>query len=153
MLKKKLKDAEKAKDQAEQDGYDVGVAETKEALRAEVSGVCRAYCLQVWNEALNLARVEASSALKRAENVYYPPIIQAPSSSTFSDDATPTCTSPIEEIPTKDPPPPGSPPKGAEQTDAPEKEKEVPKEVASEPTKPSSAPKVSSKGGGSFPEP
>ena len=48
-----LKEAKKTKDQAEQDGYNVGVTETKEALKAEVSGVCRTYCLQVWNEALN----------------------------------------------------------------------------------------------------
>ena len=27
--------------------YDVGVAETEEALRAEVSEVCRNYCFQV----------------------------------------------------------------------------------------------------------
>ena len=66
LLKKKLEDAEKAKDQAELNGYDLGVAETKEALRVEVSGVCRAYGLQVWNETLNLAGVEASSALRRA---------------------------------------------------------------------------------------
>ena len=72
-LKKKLEEVEKAKDQAEQDGYDVGVAETEEALRAEVVGVCRTYCLQVWNEALDQARVEASSSLRKAENVYYPP--------------------------------------------------------------------------------
>ena len=39
--------AEKARDQAEQDGYDAGIVETKEALRAEVSRVCRTYCLQV----------------------------------------------------------------------------------------------------------
>ena len=52
MLKKKLEDAKKARDQAEQDGYDVGVVET--------------------DEALNLARVEASLALRRAKNVYYP---------------------------------------------------------------------------------
>ena len=44
-LKKKLEEVEKAKDQAEQDGYDVGVAETEEALRAKVMGVCRTYCL------------------------------------------------------------------------------------------------------------
>ena len=44
-LKKKLEEAEKARDLAEQEGYDVGVAETEEALRAEVSGVCRNYCL------------------------------------------------------------------------------------------------------------
>ena len=46
-LKKKLEEAEKAKDKVEQDGYDIGVVETEEALRAEVSGVCRNYCLQV----------------------------------------------------------------------------------------------------------
>lgn len=51
-LKKKL-EAEKARDQAEQDGYDEGVAETEEFLRVEVSKVCRNYCLQVWNETLN----------------------------------------------------------------------------------------------------
>ena len=44
-LKKKLKEAKKAKDQVEQDGYDVGVAKTEEALRAEVAGVCRTYYL------------------------------------------------------------------------------------------------------------
>ena len=44
-LKKKLEEAKKARDQAEQDGYDVGMAETEKALRAEVSGVCRNYCL------------------------------------------------------------------------------------------------------------
>ena len=31
----------------------------------------------MWNEALNQAGVEASSALRRAENVYYPPAIRA----------------------------------------------------------------------------
>ena len=77
MLKKKLKDSEKARDQAEQDGYDVGVVETEEDFKAEVSGVCRTYCLQVWNEALNLTGIEASSTLRRTENVYYPPTIQA----------------------------------------------------------------------------
>ena len=38
-----LKEAKKTKDQAEQDGYNMGVTETKEALKAEVSGVCRTY--------------------------------------------------------------------------------------------------------------
>ena len=49
-LKKKLEEvekarerAERARDQVEQEGYDAGVAETEEALRAEVSGVCRNY--------------------------------------------------------------------------------------------------------------
>ena len=77
-LKKKLEKAKKARDQVKQEGYDVEVAETEEAFRTEVSGVCRNYCLQVWNEALNQAGVEASSALRRAESVYYPPAIRAP---------------------------------------------------------------------------
>ena len=60
VLKKKLEEAKKAKvqaerarDQVEQVGYDAGVAETEEALRAEVSGVCRTYYSQTWYEALN----------------------------------------------------------------------------------------------------
>ena len=48
----KLK-AEKERDEAEQHSYDVGVAETENALRAEVPAVCRAYCAQTWEEALN----------------------------------------------------------------------------------------------------
>ena len=55
----------------------MGVAETEEALKAEVLEVCRFYCLQVWNEALNQTRVEASSTLRRVENVYYPSAICA----------------------------------------------------------------------------
>ena len=70
-----MEEAEKAKEQAEQDGFDVCVAKTEEALRAEVLKVCRCYFLQVWNEAPNRAGVEASSALRRVENVYYPPAI------------------------------------------------------------------------------
>ena len=31
----------------------MGVVETEEALRVEVSEVCKSYYLQVWNEALN----------------------------------------------------------------------------------------------------
>ena len=48
------------------------MAKTKETLRAKVSDVCRYYCLQVWNEALNQTEVEASSALRKAESVYFP---------------------------------------------------------------------------------
>ena len=44
-LKKKLEEAENARDKVEQDGYDIGVIKTREALRAEVSGVCRNYYL------------------------------------------------------------------------------------------------------------
>ena len=76
-----MEEAKKAKDQVEQDGYNVGVAEIEEALKAEVLEVCRSYCLQVWNEAFNKVRVEASSTLRRVESVYYPLAICASSSS------------------------------------------------------------------------
>ena len=46
-------EAKKARDEAEQKGYDLGVAETEETLRAEVPAVCRIYCTQTWDEALN----------------------------------------------------------------------------------------------------
>ena len=76
-MSKKLEEVEKAKDQAEQDGYEMGVAKTKEAFRAEVSEVCRHYYLQVWNEAFNQTGVDASSTLRRAESMYYPLAIRA----------------------------------------------------------------------------
>ena len=55
--------------------------EIEDALRTEVPGVCRLYCAQVWDEALNQAGVEVSFVLRRAESVYYPPAIRASSSS------------------------------------------------------------------------
>ena len=50
----------------------MGVAESQATLKAQVPGVCRLYCSQVWNEALKQAGVEASSDLWKVENVYYP---------------------------------------------------------------------------------
>ena len=64
--------AEKERDEAEQHGYDVGVAETEDALRAEVPTVCHAYCAQTWEEALNQAGIDASSALRKPENIVFP---------------------------------------------------------------------------------
>ena len=49
-----------------------GVKETKDILRAQVTRVCRGYCLQVWTEALNLAGLGASSELRRTKNIFYP---------------------------------------------------------------------------------
>ena len=68
--KKAKEEAEKAWEEVEQHEYDVGVAETEEALKAEVPWVCRTYCAQVWDEALNQVGVEASSVLRKAESVY-----------------------------------------------------------------------------------
>ena len=76
----KLK-VEKERDEAEQHGYDVGVAETEDALRAEVPAVCRAYCAQTWEEALNQAGVEASSGLRKPESIIFPPALQIPTQS------------------------------------------------------------------------
>ena len=66
----------------------MGVVETKEAFRVEVSEVCRYYCLQVWNEALNQAGVETSFILRRAESVYYLLAIRDFGSSGPNTDAT-----------------------------------------------------------------
>ena len=68
--------AEKERNEAEQHGYDVGVIETEDALRAKVSAVCRAYCTQTWGKALNQARIEASSELRKLENIVFPPALQ-----------------------------------------------------------------------------
>ena len=64
------------KDEAEQHDYNVGVAETEDALRAKVPAVCRAYCAQTWEEALNRAGIDASSELRRPENIFFPSTIQ-----------------------------------------------------------------------------
>ena len=86
-LKKKLEEAKKATEKAEQEGCEMGMAKTEEALRAEVLEVYRFYWLQVWNEALDQAGVKASFALRKAENVYYPPTICALGSSSSKADS------------------------------------------------------------------
>lgn len=46
-MKKKLEEVEEVAAKAEQEGYEVGVTEIEETLRAQVTEVCRGYCLQV----------------------------------------------------------------------------------------------------------
>ena len=70
--------AEREKEEAEQHGYDVGVAETKDALRAEVPTVCCAYCAQTWEEALNRAGIDASSELRKPENIFFLLVLHVP---------------------------------------------------------------------------
>lgn len=60
------------KEEAEAATYAEGVVEIEAAYKAQVPGVCRRYCSQVWAEALKQAGVEASSDLWKAESVYYP---------------------------------------------------------------------------------
>ena len=85
--------AERERDEAQQHGYDVGVAETEDALRAEVPAVCRAYCTQTWEKALNRAGIDASFELRKPENIIFPPALQVPNQK----EAAPPVTQPAKE--------------------------------------------------------
>ena len=80
-------EAECFKEKAKEEAYDLGVAETQATLKAQIPGVCKFYCSQVWNKALKQTGVEALSDLWKAEHVYYPSTIRedAPSSSEAKD--------------------------------------------------------------------
>ena len=69
------------------------MAETEDALRAEVPTVCCAYCTQTWEEALNRAGIDTSSKLKRSENIILPPALQ----NSNQKEATPPATQSAEE--------------------------------------------------------
>ena len=99
-------EAEQAMNVAEQKSYNLGVAETEETLRAEVPVVCRIYCAQTWDEALNRARVEASSELRKAENVFYPSAIRASDPPSTQDEVASITADPNPEVLRQDPPPP-----------------------------------------------
>ena len=131
---------EKAVEKAEQDGYDVGVAETKKTFRVEVSRICRTNYLQVWNEALNQAGVEASSALRKAKSVYYLLAIWASGPSGSKADTIPKDLDPNKGVSTKALPSSNDPPKDIEQVRAVEKKNETTKGVVPEATKPPVAP-------------
>ena len=80
-------EAEVAKETAEDDGYNAGVTETQAILKAQIPGICRFYCSQVWEDALKRAGVDASSDLWKAENIFYPTAIrEATSSSSVATD-------------------------------------------------------------------
>ena len=78
-----MSEVESSKEKTEEEAYDLGVAKTQATLKAQVLGVYRLYCSQVWNEALKQAGVEASSDLWEVENVYYPPAIREAAPSSF----------------------------------------------------------------------
>ena len=112
--------AEKEKDEAEQHGYDIGVAKTEDAIRAEVPVVCRAYCAQTWEEALNQAGVEASSELRKLESIIFPSALQVPKQTKIALLAP----QPVNEAPPQHPPTTDQPEQG--------KEKETQKEPSSD---------------------
>ena len=69
------------------------MAKIEDVLRAEVPAVCRAYCTQTWEEALNRAGIDASSELKKLENIIFPPALQIPNQK----EAAPSVSQPTEE--------------------------------------------------------
>ena len=98
--KKAKAQAERERDEAEQHGYDVGVAETEDALRVEVPAVCHAYCTQTWEEALNRAGIDASSELRKPENIIFPHALQIPNQK----ETAPPVSQPAEEAQPQNPP-------------------------------------------------
>ena len=80
------------------------MVETKDTLRAEVPAVCRTYSALTWGEALNQAGVEASSVLRKAESVYYPPAIRTLSSTDSKADPGSSKVGQIEDSPSEAPP-------------------------------------------------
>ena len=66
-----LKVAQEAAKATELAAYERGVLETEARLTAEVTVVCREYCTETYQQALDQAGVPADSDLRRANRVYY----------------------------------------------------------------------------------
>ena len=98
-------EAERVRNEAEQHGYDVSVAETKDTLRAKVPAVCRAYCAQTWEEALNRAGIDASSKLRRLENIFFLLAIRAPGLTPNQTEVAHSVTKPAEDAQLQNPAP------------------------------------------------
>ena len=111
-LQKQLeaKDAEKVK--VEQTAYNAGMTKTAKSLTVQLKDVARAFCLEVWSQALNTTGVNTESELKAPDKFYYPPALHlAPISQ--QPPADPTSTPPVSS----DQPvsiPPSTPTKGKE---------------------------------------
>ena len=73
--------------------------------------MCRAYCTQTWEEALNQAGIEAFSELRKPENIVFPLALQIPSQK----EATPPAPQPIKEAQSQHPPSTGQQGQGREQ--------------------------------------
>ena len=76
------------------------MAETEDALRAEVPTVYCAYYAQTWEEALNQAGIDASSELRKPENIFFPPTLQVPNQK----EAASPVSQPAEEAQPQNPP-------------------------------------------------
>ena len=73
--------------------------------------MCRAYCTQTWEEALNQAGIEASSELRKPENIVFPLALQIPSQK----EAAPPVSQPTKEAQFQHPPPTNQQEQGKEQ--------------------------------------
>ena len=120
--------------------------ETEENLRAQVIGVYKGYCLQVWNKVLNRAGVDASLTLRRAKNVYYPPTLHVVGPSISRADTAPKAPESSKAAPANALPTPTIPSKEVDQTGAVDKDKKPTKDkvLAKEPAKDSSKEKGAS---------
>lgn len=70
--KEALKVAQEAVIAAETSAYKRGVLEMETRLTAKVTAVCREYCAETYNQALNRAGILADFDLRRTNQVYYP---------------------------------------------------------------------------------
>ena len=73
--------------------------------------MCRAYCTQTWEEALNRARIDASSELRKLENIIFPLLLQIPNQK----EATPPVSQPIKKAQSQYPPSTSQQEQGREQ--------------------------------------
>ena len=90
------------------------MAETEDALRAEVPTICKTYCALTWDEALNQAGVEASSVLRKVGSICYLPAIRLTSSSDSKAVPSPSEASEVQ----------GSPPNAPSAADTPSEGRE-----------------------------
>ena len=67
-----MKVAQEVAKAAETSVYEREVLETEARLTAEVIVVCREYCAETYNQALDQAGIPVDSDLRRMEQVYYP---------------------------------------------------------------------------------
>ena len=71
-VNKQLETKEKEKAKAEQAAYDSGMTKVVESLTAQLKDVARAFYLEVWGQALNVAGVDTESELRVPDKLYYP---------------------------------------------------------------------------------
>ena len=110
--KKKLDDKAAEMAQAEQAAYDMGMTKIAKSLTVQLRDVARAFCLEVWGQALNAAGVSTESELRAPDKFYYPPTLRLTPTSQ-QPPADPTSTPPVSsDQPASDPP--STPTKGKE---------------------------------------